>query len=91
MELSYSNPRFVTAAASWFITGGQYDDDLNTLWLPYYSTVDFNVSRKLIRGLDAFFGVQNVLNREFYVQRGPTTTGGPRLVTGGLEYSWNGR
>ena len=91
MELSYANPRFITAAASWQITGGQYDDDLNTLWLPYYSTVDFNVSRKLIRGLDAFFGVQNVLNREFYVQRGPTTTGGPRLVTGGLEYTWNGR
>ena len=91
MELSYSNPRYVTAAASFQITGGQYDDDLNTLWLPYYNTVDFNVSRKLIRGLDAFFGVQNVLNREFYVQRGPTTTGGPRLVTGGLEYAWNGR
>jgi outer membrane receptor protein involved in Fe transport len=53
--------------------------------------VDFNVSRKLIHGLDAFFGVQNVLNREFYVHRGPTTTGGPRLVTGGLEYTWNGR
>ena len=91
MELSYSNPRFVTAAASVQITGGQYDDDVNNLWLPYYSVVDFNVSRKIIRGLDAFFGVQNVLNREFYVQRAPTTIGAPRLVTGGLEYTWNGR
>jgi outer membrane receptor protein involved in Fe transport len=91
MELSYSNPRTITAAASWQIVGGQYDDDLNTLWLPYYSLVDINVSRKLFRGIDAFFGVQNLLNREFYVQRAPTTTGGPRLVTGGLEYTWNGR
>ena len=91
VELSYANPRIITAAASFQITGGQYDDDLNTLWLPYYNTLDFNVSRKLVHGLDAFFGVQNVLDREFYVQRGPTTTGGPRLVTGGLEYTWNGR
>jgi outer membrane receptor protein involved in Fe transport len=91
MEVSYANPRFVTASASWLITGGQYDDDLNTLWLPYYSTIDFNVSRKVFGGVEAFFGVQNLLNREFYVQRNPTTVGGPRLVTGGLEYTWNGR
>ena len=91
MEVAYVNPRFITASASWFITGGQYDDDLNTLWLPYYSTIDFNVSRKVYRGLEAFFGVQNLLNREFYVQRNPTTVGAPRLVTGGLEYTWNGR
>jgi len=90
-ELSYSNPRFVTASASLFITGGQYDDDQNSLWLPYYNTVDFNVSRKITRGFEAFFGIQNVLNREFYVQRNPTTIGGPRLISGGLEYTWNGR
>ena len=71
--------------------GGQYDDDLNSLWLPYYSTVDFNVTRKLYRKMDVFFGIQNVLNREFYVQRAPTTVGGPRLVTGGIEYTWNGK
>jgi outer membrane receptor protein involved in Fe transport len=91
LELSYSNPRYVTAAASWSIVGGQYDDDLNTLWLPYYSTVDINFSRKIYRNAELFFGVQNLFNREFYVQRNPTTTGGPRLVTGGLEYTWNGR
>jgi len=91
MEVSYSNPRLVTAAASWQVVGGQYDDDLNQLWLPYYSLVDINFSRKIFRNVEAFFGVQNLLNREFYVQRNPTTVGGPRLVTGGLEYTWNGR
>jgi outer membrane receptor protein involved in Fe transport len=91
VEVAYSNPRIITAAASLQITGGQYDDDLNTLWLPYYSVVDFNVSRNLTRGLQAFFGVQNLLDREFYVQRNPTTTGAPRLITGGLEWQWNGR
>jgi outer membrane receptor protein involved in Fe transport len=90
-EIAYSNPRFVTAAASMQLVGGQYDDDLNSLWLPYYNTFDFNISRKITRGLEAFFGIQNFTNREFYVQRNPTTTGSPRLVTGGLEYTWNGR
>jgi outer membrane receptor protein involved in Fe transport len=90
-ELSYSNPKYVTAAASLQLTGGQYDDDLNTLWLPYYSVVDINVSRKVARGVEAFFGVQNLFNREFYVQRNPTTIGGPRLVTGGIEWTWNGQ
>jgi outer membrane receptor protein involved in Fe transport len=65
------------------VVGGQYDDDLNQLWLPYYSLVDINFSRKIFRNVEAFFGVQNLLNREFYVQRNPTTVGGPRLVTGG--------
>jgi outer membrane receptor protein involved in Fe transport len=89
-ELSYANPKYITASASLQLTGGQYDDDLNTLWLPYYNVVDINVSRKLTRGMEAFFGVQNLLNREFYVQRSPTTIGGPRLLTGGLEWTWNG-
>jgi outer membrane receptor protein involved in Fe transport len=92
-ELSYANPRIVNASVAFYLTGGQYDDDLNSpaFWLPYYNTLDFNVSRKIYGGLEAFFGIQNVLNREFYVQRNPTTNGGPRLVTGGLEYTWNGR
>jgi iron complex outermembrane receptor protein len=90
-EISYSHPKWVTASANMQFTGGQYDDDLNTLWLPYYSTLDFNVSRKLGRNFEAFIGVQNVLDKEFYVQRVPTTTGSPRFVTGGLEISWNGR
>jgi outer membrane receptor protein involved in Fe transport len=91
VEVSYSNPSVVTASASFQFTGGQYDDDLNSLWLPYYNLLDVNVSRRITRGLEAFFGVQNLLNREFYVQRNPTTLGAPRLITGGLEYSWAGR
>ena len=92
-EVSYSNPRIINASAAFYLTGGQYDDDLNSpnFWLPYYNTFDFNVSRKITRGFEAFFGIQNVLDREFYVQRNPTTNGGPRLITGGLEYTWNGR
>ena len=91
VEVAYSNPRYLTAAASVQFTGGQFDDDLNTLWLPYYGLVDINVSRRITSKIDVFFGVQNLLDRTFYVQRNPTTNGAPRLVSGGFEYTWNGR
>jgi outer membrane receptor protein involved in Fe transport len=90
-EVMYSNPKYVTASASMQIVGGQYDDDLNTLWLPYYNTLDINFMRKVGRNMEAFFGVQNVLDRTFYVQRVPTSVAAPRFFTGGLEISWNGR
>jgi iron complex outermembrane recepter protein len=90
-DVSYSNPKFVTASASVQFVGGQWDDDINTLWLPYYASMDFNVSRRIGRNLEAFFGIQNLLDREFYVQRNPTTVGAPRFVSGGLEITWNGK
>ena len=90
-NVAYSHPKLVTATASVQFVGGQYDDDRNTLWLPYYASVDINVSRRIGRNLEAFFGVQNLLDREFYVQRVPTTSGAPRFFNGGLEISWNGR
>jgi iron complex outermembrane recepter protein len=90
-ELSYSHPKWVTASATMQIVGGQYDDDLNSLWLPYYNTLDINFMRKLGRNLEAFFGVQNVLDRTFYVQRIPTSVAAPRFFTGGLEITWNGK
>jgi outer membrane receptor protein involved in Fe transport len=91
VEVAYTNPRYVTAAVSFQVTGGQYDDDLNTLWLPYYNLLDFSVQRNLTPRTEVFFGVQNLLNRTFYVQRAPTTNGAPRLVSGGFEYTWNGK
>jgi iron complex outermembrane recepter protein len=90
-EISYSNPKYVTASASMQIVGGQYDDDLNSLWLPYYNTLDVNLMRKVGRNMQAFVGVQNLLDRTFYVQRVPTSVAAPRFFTGGLEISWNGK
>jgi outer membrane receptor protein involved in Fe transport len=43
------------------------------------------------RNLEVFFGVQNLLDKEYYVQLLPTTIGSPRLVSGGVRVSWAGR
>jgi outer membrane receptor protein involved in Fe transport len=91
VHLSYSNPKFATIAVGALFTSRQYDDDQNTLKLPGYGVVDLNFIRRISRNVEAFVGAQNVLDREFYVQRNPTTLGAPRLVTGGFRISFVGR
>ncbi len=59
--------------------------------LPGFSLLDFTASRALGRGVDVFFGVQNILDEEFYVQTNPTTIGAPRLVQGGVRVRFAGR
>jgi outer membrane receptor protein involved in Fe transport len=59
--------------------------------LPGFSLLDFTASRGLGRGVDLFFGVQNILDEEFYVQTNPTTIGAPRLVQGGIRVRFAGR
>jgi outer membrane receptor protein involved in Fe transport len=59
--------------------------------LPGFALLDFTASRALGRGVDVFFGVQNLLDEEFYVQTNPTTIGAPRLVQGGVRVRFSGR
>jgi outer membrane receptor protein involved in Fe transport len=99
VNASYSNPRYVTLAASAMFFGRQFDDDLNVRTkpgetepgLPAYGILDFSASREIGRNLDVFFGVQNLLDEEYYVQLLPTTIGSPRLVHGGVRVRWSGR
>jgi outer membrane receptor protein involved in Fe transport len=97
--VAYSNPRYVTLAATGMFFGRQYDDDLNTRTkpgetepgLPPYGVLDISASRTIGRNLDVFFGVQNLFDQEYYVQLQPTTTGTPRLVNGGVRVRFSGR
>ena len=58
--------------------------------LPGFTLLDFTASRSLGRGVDVFFGVQNMLDEEFYVQTNPTTIGAPRLLQGGMRVRFAG-
>src|SRR5262249_19136744 len=55
-------------------------DDFTGPGLPGYTSVDLTVSRDVGRNLQVFFGVQNLLDREYFVQTNPSTIGTPRLV-----------
>jgi outer membrane receptor protein involved in Fe transport len=99
VNLSYSNPRIVTASVTAFFYGRQYDDDLNVRTkpgetepgLPAYGTMEISALREIGRNLDVFFGVQNLFDKEYYVGFAPTTIGSPRLVNGGIRVRWSGR
>ena len=59
--------------------------------LPGFNTMDLSISRTVFNNIDAFFGIQNLADTVYYVQTNPTTTGTPRLVTGGIRVKWAGR
>jgi outer membrane receptor protein involved in Fe transport len=59
--------------------------------LPGFQLLDFTASRAFGRNFEAFFGVQNLADTEYYVGTNPTTIGSPRLVNGGIRLRFNGR
>jgi outer membrane receptor protein involved in Fe transport len=59
--------------------------------LPRYKLVDFSAQRSIGPNLEAFFGVENVFDRQYFVGTLPTTIGTPRLVNGGVRIRWSGR
>ena len=81
------NVNFIPVAT---LTSAGYDGSFPA-GLPGYTLVDLTVSRAFGRNLQAFFGVQNLLDQVYFVQTNPSTIGTPRLVNGGLRVRWNGR
>jgi outer membrane receptor protein involved in Fe transport len=59
--------------------------------LPAYNVADLLVSRAFGRNVEAFFGVQNLLDQVYFVGTLPTTIGSPRLVNGGVRIRFSGR
>ena len=90
MGLQYNddlNVNFIPAAT---LTSAGYDSSFPA-GLPGYTLVDLTVSRAIGHNLQAFFGIQNLLDQVYFVQTNPSTIGTPRLVNGGLRVRWNGR
>jgi iron complex outermembrane receptor protein len=85
LSASYSDPRYLTASVSAIFVGDQFDDDLNEDVLPAFGVVELSLLRAVGRNLDVFFTVQNLFDKEYYVQLSPTTTAAPRLVNGGIR------
>ena len=99
LQVAYANPRYLTFAIALQSVGRQFDDDLNVRTvpgldepgLPKYTLLSLTASRALGRNVDAFFGVQNLFDEEYFVGTLPTTVGSPRLVTGGLRVRLAGK
>jgi iron complex outermembrane receptor protein len=72
------------------LTDAGYDESTPP-GLPGYAVVDLTASRAIGRNLEVFAGVQNLFDREYFVQTNPSTIGTPRLVNGGVRIRFSGR
>lgn len=85
-SVTYVDPIGLTAALQARAFGPQYDNDINTLELAEYGVVDALVSQQVLRGLNVFFAVENLFDKEYEVGRTPTPTiGWPRSFRAGAR------
>ena len=88
LKLSYTNPALVNFSIQGRFVGGQFEDDLNSLELDHFFVVDLLLSRQIMAGVEAFFGVENLFNKTYEVGKtadGIVTIGAPVLVHGGIQ------
>ncbi len=89
--LTWAEPRWFTVATQVRFSGEQFDDDLNTasFKLGAYSVWDANLSRAIVRGLNAFVAIENITDAEYDTARTPLRSiGWPRTVRVGARVSW---
>ena len=94
----YADPRYATVAFGLQTVGAQFDDDQNVRsvpgledpGLPGYTLASLTASRAFSRNVEAFVGVQNLFDNEYFVGTFPTTVGSPRLVTVGVRVRFAG-
>ncbi len=84
--LTWTDPRFVTAALQARFSGRQYDDDVNQFELGGYGVVDVQVSRAVTPGLVGFLAVENLFDKDYDTGRTPIRlVGWPRTVRVGVR------
>ena len=91
LSLTYAHPKVLTAATQLRFSGKQFDDDLNTpaFVLGSYAVWDATVTRQIVRGLNAFLAVENILDEEYDTARTPLRSiGWPRTVRAGARITW---
>jgi len=91
VSLTWADPSWLTAATQLRFSGKQFDDDLNTeaFVLDEYVVWDATVSRAIVRGLNAFVAIENIMDKEFDTARTPIRSiGWPRTVRVGARLAW---
>jgi outer membrane receptor protein involved in Fe transport len=53
--------------------------------------LDLSASRSITHNVQAFFGIQNLLGKVYFVQTNPSTIGTPRLANVGVRIRFAGR
>ena len=86
-QVSYTDGAWTAGAQGRFV-GGQFDDDLNTLPLRRYFTLDAEVSHTVSEQLRLFVAFQNLTGVRYEISSTPVfTVGPPVLFRAGLRLS----
>ena len=86
--LSYSNPDILNATIEGRYVGEQFEDDLNSITLDDFFVVNLRLSRQIMKGWEAFLGVENLFDKTYEVGEttdGIVTIGAPLLIHGGIQ------
>jgi outer membrane receptor protein involved in Fe transport len=90
LGLTWADPERLTVATQVRGSSNQFDDDLNSpeFELKPYAIWDVSVSRQIVRSLQAFLSVENLLDEDYDTGRTPLRTiGWPRTIRGGVRFS----
>jgi outer membrane receptor protein involved in Fe transport len=85
----YLNPSILNATVQGTFVGQQFDDDLNTLLLKKFFTVDLYLGRPLGHGAEIFAAAENLFNQRYYTNLNPVPSlGAPLLARIGVRYQF---
>lgn len=86
-QVSYTDGRWSAATQGRFVSR-QFDDDLNTLPLRKFFTMDAGVSRSVSEQLRLFIALQNLTGARYEISSTPVlTVGPPALIRAGVRLS----
>ena len=87
VQVTYASGKWTAGAQGRFVSK-QFDDDLNTLPLQRYFTLDADVSRSISEHVRLFFAAQNLTGVRYEISATPVfTVGPPVLIRGGFRLS----
>jgi outer membrane receptor protein involved in Fe transport len=88
-ETRYWNPSRLFASVQGRFVGRQFDDDLNTLPLDAFYTMNLQIGRAITRHLEIYAAAENLTGQRYEVARTPIINlGPPILFRGGLRLNF---
>jgi outer membrane receptor protein involved in Fe transport len=88
--LQYDNDQNTTGIPAQTLSDAGYVG-ASTAGLPAYTEADLSLARSITKNIEAFFGMENMFNKTYFVGTGPSTIGSPRLVNGGVRIRFSGK
>ncbi len=89
LQARYVNPKIVTATVQGTFVGQQFEDDVNSMLLKKYFTVDLYLGRELGHGVEIFAAAENLFNQQYFTTINPVPALGPPLLARvGLRYDF---